>query len=204
MAIEPRNACERSVHMLRIDRRVRSAVRVKAVVARHAGARDALLAEVVRDARVTAAAESRVFHDLVDARIGVGLEQCLLLEVDRCAGQPADAAVGLDDVGATEQVEGRPCVVHGDAAALPVIDRVAPFAQQLAVHRAHHVAFGIRLLDEELLQLAVRRAVQQDAFGRLAIASRAPGLLVILLEAAGKVVVDHPADIGEVHAHAER
>ena len=87
---------------------------------------------------------------------------------------------------------------------LPVVDRVAPLAEQLAVHRAHHVALGIRLLDEELLQLSVGGAVQEDAFGRLAIAPGTARLLVILLEAAGKIVVDHPADIGEVDAHAER
>src|ERR1035437_5858631 len=68
---------------------------------------------------------------------------------------------------------------------------------------ADHVSFGVCLLDEELLQLAIRRAVQQDAFGRFAISTSATGLLVVLLEAPRKVVVDDPADVREVHSHAE-
>src|SRR5258708_16293730 len=53
------------------------------------------------------------------------------------------------------------------------------------------------------MQWAVVGAVEEDAFGGPAVAARAPGLLVILLQAAGEVVVDHLADVGEVDAHAE-
>ena len=103
-----------------------------------------------------------------------------------------------------KQVERGARCVDRDAARLPVVDGVASLAQQFAVHGAHDVALGIRLLDEELLQLAVGGAVEEDALGRLAVASGAARLLVVLLEAAGEVVMDHPADVREVDAHAER
>ena len=59
------------------------------------------------------------------------------------------------------------------------------------------------LLDEEGLEVAVRRAVQKRALRRPPVASRPSGLLVVGLQAARQVVVDDAADVGDVHAHAE-
>ena len=132
------------------------------------------------------------------------LELRLLLEVDRRAGQLADAAVRLDDAGALQQRDrgpdgapidrGQPRLPIGPAPAIP---------KHLPVDGAHRVAIRICLLDEELLQLAVLGAVEQDAFRALAVAAGAARLLVVLLEAAREVIVDDLADVGEVDAHAE-
>ena len=59
------------------------------------------------------------------------------------------------------------------------------------------------LLDQKLGGANVGSAKIQNAFGRIAIAARAPGLLVIAFQCARQVVVDHPANIGLVDAHAK-
>ena len=64
--------------------------------------------------------------------------------------------------------------------------------------------FETGLFDEKGLEVAIGRAVQQRALGRLAVASRPSCLLVIRLETSGQVVVDHPPDARNVHAHPER
>src|SRR6266511_719455 len=59
------------------------------------------------------------------------------------------------------------------------------------------------LFDEEGLQLAISRAVEERAFRRPPVASRAPSLLVVSLQAARQVVMDDPPDAGDVDSHAE-
>ena len=59
------------------------------------------------------------------------------------------------------------------------------------------------LLDEELLRVHVAGGVEQKALGRRSVASGAPGLLVVVLQAARDVVVDDVVDVRLVDAHAE-
>src|SRR5207302_1183522 len=97
---------DRGLQVGRRDGQRLRALRVKTVVASAAGPRYPLLAEIVRDPGVAAAARTRVIHDLVDARVGMLLELRLLVEIDRRAGQLADAAVRLDHAGALQQRDG--------------------------------------------------------------------------------------------------
>ena len=59
------------------------------------------------------------------------------------------------------------------------------------------------LLDEEAGQPHVARGVQQHAPGRRAVPPGAARLLVVALEVAGHIVVDHHPHVGLVDAHAE-
>src|SRR4029077_7447228 len=125
MVVEARHTRERDADVSLIDRRARLAVAVETVVARRAPPRDALLAEVVGDARMPAGSRTRVLHDLFHPRVRIGLEQRLFVEVDRRPGEMANAAVRLDHLHPAEELEGGACSVDGDAARLPVVDRVA-------------------------------------------------------------------------------
>ena len=58
-------------------------------------------------------------------------------------------------------------------------------------------------LDEPLLLDGVARAEEQQALGREAVPSGAPGFLVIALDVFGQIVMDDEADVGLVDAHAE-
>ena len=60
-----------------------------------------------------------------------------------------------------------------------------------------------RLLDEKRLQVAVRGAVQERAIRRLSVAPRSTGLLVVGLQASGRVVVDDATDVGDIDTHAK-
>ncbi len=84
----------------------------------------------------------------------------------------------------------------------------ALLVQRLAAGRGllvHAVGDGVLegLADEEALGLHVLLVVYEDAVGRLAVAPRAPRLLVVTLQVAGHVVVDDKTDVGLVDAHAE-
>ena len=59
------------------------------------------------------------------------------------------------------------------------------------------------LVDEVRLFGDIAAAVEQEAVAGQAVASGAAGLLVVALDVFGQVVVDHPADVGLVDAHAE-
>ncbi len=72
------------------------------------------------------------------------------------------------------------------------------------VHHADLVGGRITAGEEELLHALVLDVVQQRALRRAAVAPRAPGLLVIRLEACRQVVVHHEPDVGLVDAEAER
>ena len=62
---------------------------------------------------------------------------------------------------------------------------------------------GVRVLDQELVQLHVLGGIQQNAVGFLTVSSRAARLLVIALQVLGHIVVHHQPHVGFVNAHAE-
>ena len=65
------------------------------------------------------------------------------------------------------------------------------------------LALGVGALDEELLDVTVALAEEHDAARGVAVAPGPAGLLVVRLDAARAVVVDHRPHVGLVHAHAE-
>jgi hypothetical protein len=72
------------------------------------------------------------------------------------------------------------------------------------LHRRDLVSVGIAADEEELLRATVAQVVEQDASRGLAVASGAARLLVIRLQVAGHLCVNHEADVRLVHAEAER
>ena len=64
--------------------------------------------------------------------------------------------------------------------------------------------FGNAVRDEEVLDAAVLGAAQQDDLGVVDAAAGAADLLVVGDHRAGRLVVDDPAEVGLVVAHAER
>jgi hypothetical protein len=75
--------------------------------------------------------------------------------------------------------------------------------EQILIDRADHRGGRVGALDEELLGAGVGVVEQQLADGGLAIASGASGFLIVGLDAAGHLVVDHEAHVRAVDAHAE-
>ncbi|MEZ4237109.1 MAG: hypothetical protein R3F59_13335 [Myxococcota bacterium] len=73
-----------------------------------------------------------------------------------------------------------------------------------AQDRGEVVGRGLRRVDEVLLHAQIARVVQQDPARRLAVAARAPDLLVAGGDRAGHVGVDDVAQVALVDAHAER
>ena len=63
---------------------------------------------------------------------------------------------------------------------------------------------GQPFIDLAAAQANVIWAEQRQGFGGCAIATCPPDLLVIGLDRLGQIRMRHPADIGLVHAHAER
>ena len=80
---------------------------------------------------------------------------------------------------------------------------IAPRLERLE-HRPHLAARRVGALEEVLLDRDVVGREQQHAARRLVVAPAAPGLLRVLLERAGHVVVHHVADVALVDAEAER
>ncbi len=70
-------------------------------------------------------------------------------------------------------------------------------AGRLLLLRARH------LLDEMGLLRDVPRAEEQQAVGGQTVASGAAGFLIVPLDVLGQIVVNDPADVGFVDAHAE-
>ena len=161
MALEASDARERRFNVRRCDGDCLNAPRIETVVAGPTGPRHPLLAEIVGDPSVATASRAGVVHDLSDARIGMLLELGLLFEIDGRARQLADAAVWLHHAGPLQQSNGRADRAGLDRgqARLPVGDPTATGAKHLAVDGAHGVAIGVGLLDEEVLELPILRAV---------------------------------------------
>ena len=91
---------------------------------------------------------------------------------------------------------GSAIALHGDqprARLLPELRRIL---------RAE-VRFLAHVVDEEALRDHILRAVQKHAVGALAVAPRAPGLLIVAFNVLGHVVVNHKPHVRLVDAHAE-
>ena len=76
--------------------------------------------------------------------------------------------------------------------------------QQRAVYIADQHGAWVAALDEKLLGGRVCEVEEKFADGRISIPSGSPGFLVISLDAAGDLKVDHEADIGSIDPHPER
>ncbi len=174
VAVEARHAGERGGDVGGGDRRTRARGGCRQLSHDSQRSRRTLLAEVVGDARVAAAAAARVVHHLVEPRVGVLAQHRLRVEVGGRGAQPRHPATVEQRAGAAQEVER--CADHVALAAgqalLPVVEVPAALAQHLAVHVAHRVALRVGLLDEERLEVAIGRAVQQRAVGALAVAAR--------------------------------
>ena len=116
----------------------------------------------------------------------------------------------LQDAGPFEQLLAGAHAVGADVESEPLLDvllgqldGVRLDAPQKLVDRGDVLAAGVGALDEELLHVAVGGVEQKQAARGPAVAARPARLLVVGLEAAGQVVVDHEADVGLVDPHAE-
>ena len=67
-----------------------------------------------------------------------------------------------------------------------------------------HLAHILRVVDQKGVQPHVPRLIQQAADRILAVAPRAPRLLIIALQILGHVIVHDEGNVGFVNAHAER
>ena len=81
------------------------------------------------------------------------------------------------------------------------LDRIVRAVAQVVVDRPQQLAAGVRVLNEELLHVAVGVGEQHQAEGGQSIAAGSPGLLIIGLQRARQVKVDHEPQVRLVDAH---
>ena len=79
---------------------------------------------------------------------------------------------------------------------------VGAFFDELLLLRGQ-VGVGFRMVDQEAESPHVLRFVKQHAVGGRAVATRAPGLLIVFLDVLRHIVMDHERDVRLVDPHAE-
>ena len=179
----------------------------QAVVAGLAGPGDALLAEVVGDPGVAAAAEGREGRHLRQAGVGAAFLLGHRFEARGFRVERAHRAVAEQRSGALQdhpaRFEGAPRTLRQERPHLLGVDRPGADPAQRGVDGEDVARLRERPLDEKGVELAVGAGVEQEAGGGLAVAAGPAGLLVVGLEGSGRLEVDDLPDVGQVDAHPE-
>ena len=141
-------------------------------------------------------AEAAVLGDAVDAREKLLRNDRAVVRLARFGAVVAGAAVIDAEIASPKYVQqfGAPA-----AGAFGVVDNLPKLrARDLLLLLVGDFVEEVRLLRD------VARAEQQQAIARQAVASRASGFLIIAFDVLRQVVVNDPADVRLVDAHAER